>query len=91
MYKNCLCITSFYILSLIQPFHIIHLIFQSLNEMNNYTTDNEKHSFFPLFLIIFVCVCTNILVHLFTSVTACWMVSKTEKTIINTRWMLTSI
>jgi hypothetical protein len=78
-------------MSIIQPLHIIHLIFQSINEFYGLSTDNEINKFFPLFIIIFVCVSTSFLVHLFTTITACWMLSKTDKMIVNTHWMLKSI
>jgi hypothetical protein len=55
------------------------------------STDHEMNRFFPLFIIIFVCISTNFLVHLLTTIAGCWMISKTDKTIVNTRWMLTSI
>jgi len=49
------------------------------------------NGFMSLFIIIFVCIGTNLVVHLSTSITACWMLTKTEKNIFNTRWMWTSI
>ncbi|CAF0828718.1 unnamed protein product [Rotaria sordida] len=91
MFRNCLCITSFYLLSMIQPFHLIHLIFQTINELHSLSTEHEINKFLPLLIIIFVCVSTNFLVHLFTTITGCWMISKTDKTIINFRWLLANI
>ncbi|CAF0913592.1 unnamed protein product [Rotaria sp. Silwood1] len=91
MFQNCLCITSFYFLSMIQPFHIIYLIFQAINELRGLSIEYEINNFFPLLIIIFVCVSTNFLVHLFTTIAGCWMISKTDKTIINFRWLLANI
>ncbi|CAF0836496.1 unnamed protein product [Rotaria sordida] len=91
IFRNCLCITSFYLLSMIQPFHLIHLIFQTINELHSLSTEHEINKFLPLLIIIFVCVSTNFLVHLFTTITGCWMISKTDKTIINFRWLLANI
>ncbi|CAF3911913.1 unnamed protein product [Rotaria sp. Silwood2] len=91
IFQNCLSITSFYFLSMIQPFHLIHLTFQAINELRGLSTEIEINKFFPLLIIIFVCVSTNFLVHLFTTITGCWMISKTDKTIINFRWLLANI
>ena len=91
MCQNCLCITLFYFLSMIQPFHLVHLIFQAINELYSVSTENEINKFFPLLIIIVVCASTNFLVHLFTAITGCWMISKTDKAIINIRWLFASI
>ena len=89
MFKNCLYITLFYVLTIVQPFHLLHLTFLAINEL--YTlSENELNKFLPLLIVIFVCTGANFLVHLCTAITGCWMISKTDKTIINTRWMLTS-
>ncbi|UJR30484.1 hypothetical protein I4U23_018017 [Adineta vaga] len=90
IYKNCLFITIFYFLSIIQPFHLTYLIFQSINTYHGLLTENEINQYFPLLIIIFVCVSTNILVHLFTTITGCWLMSKTDQTILSTRWMIAS-
>ena len=89
--KICLCISSFYFLSIVQPIHLIYLIFQTINELYGLSEDNEMNKYFSLLIIIFVCVSANFLVQLFTTIIGCWMITKTDKTIINTRWMLTSI
>lgn len=91
MFQNCLLITSFYFLSMIQPFHLIHLIFQAINGLHRLSTENEINKYFPIIIIIFVCVSVNFLVHLFTTITGCWMISKTEKPIINIRWLFTNV
>lgn len=78
-------------MSLFQPLLIIWMILQSLNEWNSLDTEYERNEFLPVFIIIFVCVCSNCLVHLLTIIAGCWMISRTEKRIFNTRWMLSSI
>jgi len=92
IYSNCLFISLFYIFSLIQPFYIVHLVFKSIHDLNNLSGEFDRmNGFMSLFIIIFVCIGTNLVVHLSTSITACWMLTKTEKNIFNTRWMWTSI
>ncbi|CAF3440759.1 unnamed protein product [Rotaria socialis] len=88
VFQNCLSITSFYFLSLIQPFHLIYLIFQAVNELNGLSSENEINKSFPMIIISFVCVSTNFFVHLFTTIAGCWMISKTEKPITNIGWLL---
>ncbi|CAF1040823.1 unnamed protein product [Adineta steineri] len=91
IYKNCLWISLFYFLSIIQPFHLIHLIYISINKFYGLLSENEINQYYPLFIIIFVCVSANCFVQLFTTIIGCWMISKTDRTIFDTRWIVASI
>lgn len=66
-------------------------MFQVLNELTRLSSDIDFNQYVPLIIIIFVCVSTNFLVHIFTTVAGCWMISKTDKSMINVRWLLANI
>jgi hypothetical protein len=114
LFKNCLCISTFYFMCLIQPLYSIYLIhrvrcvcwliimyfvrfffffsffffLQTIIDWQPIRTDEIWTRSGPLLIMSFVCVICQNIVHLSNMFVGCWLISQTEKRLVDTRWML---